>query len=69
MNDASGCTTTALVPQGLVSHIKASIPNVIEIMDSIPSATGKGFAVINLANVCCSVPIYQRVSVAVCLHF
>lgn len=60
MNDASGWVTTALVPQGLVSHIKAPIPNVLEVMDSIQLATGKGFAIINLADVFCSVPVYQQ---------
>lgn len=60
MNDASGRITTALVPQGLVSHIKAPMPSVLEIMDSIQLATGKGFAIINLANVFCSVPVCQQ---------
>lgn len=59
MKDASGWIPTALVPQGLVSHIKAPIPNVLEIMDSILSATAKGFAIINLANVFCSLSAYQ----------
>lgn len=64
MNGTLGWITAALVPQCLVSHIKAPIPNVIEIMDSIQSAAGKGFAIIDLANVLCSVAVYQQ-----CLSF
>lgn len=60
MNDASGWITTALVPQGPVSHIKTPIPHVLESMDSIQSATGKGFAIVNLANMFCSVPVDQQ---------
>lgn len=41
----------------VVPHIKVPIANIVDITDSIQSVTGKYFAIIDLANMFCSLPV------------